>query len=139
MTNKLDTWFRKADQGASIEVLDRTLSKIARLERRRFLTQKLTAPFVGLAASALVAVYAIYAVWDGAVRSGTVEFLRTAAADWHGALAAWQDLVLSLVESLPIVQLALACASIFAFLWLIRRIDRLMGPTAHFKGHLRGV
>jgi hypothetical protein len=139
MPNKLDAWFQKSDSGPSVEILDRTLSKIARLERRRFLTHRLASPIAGLVASASVAIYALYAFWDGALRSGTVDFLRTAAADWHGALAAWQDLALSIIETLPIAQLALACAAIFAFLWTMRRIDRLMGPVAHLKSHLRGV
>jgi hypothetical protein len=139
MTNKLDAWFRKADSGPSVELFDRTLSKIARLERRRFLAHQLALPFVGLIASATVAAYAIYATWDGAMRSGIGEFLQTAAADWHGALAAWQDIGLSIIETLPVAQLTLACAAVFAFLWMIRRIDRLMGPTVNLKGHLKGV
>ena len=139
MPNKLDAWFRKTDPGPSVEVLDRALSKIARLERRRFLAHKLALPFAGLVASAAVAVYAVYAVWDGALRSGTGEFFRTAAADWHGALAAWQDLALSVIETLPVAQIALACAAVFSFLWIVRRIDRLMGPSVHLKGHLKGV
>jgi len=83
--------------------------------RRKFLV------FSSLAAASIAgAVLAFIALWQSFAQSGAIQFISLIFSDTGAVLALFQDYMLSVWETLPVLDLAVFFAVMFVFLYSLK-------------------
>jgi hypothetical protein len=94
------------------------LNKIKIEERKRTIFKIVFSSVVSLASVSMAAVYIINIVKDF-YQSGLSEYVSLLFSDGVSMASYWQSYVMSIVESLPIVPITIAVASIGVFVWSV--------------------
>ncbi|HTY39737.1 MAG TPA: hypothetical protein VMC43_01440 [Candidatus Paceibacterota bacterium] len=135
MNDKYQKLFSYIDRPVvPVGLLDKILVKIEVAEQRR---ARFRAVIYGILAMVGLAAL-IPAGWEFFAElnaSGFTQFASLAFSDAGTLLVAWQDFLLSLVESFPIIGTAAVLGSVFVFLSSLRAFLRDVGPALH-RSHL---
>jgi ABC-type phosphate/phosphonate transport system permease subunit len=106
------------------DLLNRIMKRIHREQRTRALKWRFGFFVLLLAGSAVAAVPAFRSVQASLVESGFTDFVSLAFADTGAVMAYWDSFTAALLESLPIMSIAVFLAVIFAFLESLKYVAR---------------
>ncbi|MEY4744636.1 MAG: hypothetical protein RL272_581 [Candidatus Parcubacteria bacterium] len=135
MPRNLARLFREsAAPGPQKELLDAVMDAVGRERRRTMLVRRLPLLAAGLLLSGAAAAYAVVLTINDASRSGLAGFLSVFVTDTGAVMSLWQDYLLTLLDTLPVAPIAGACAALFIFFALLRRLDRVVSQSSrpHF-------
>ena len=96
------------------------IGKIKALEMRNTINMVVFSSFISLASIASIVVFVINIIND-ASKSGLSQYLSLLFSDGKLIASFWQTYVLSVVESLPIIPIAIVVASISIFVWSLNK------------------
>ncbi len=116
----------------SAGLLNRIMKQIRREQYMRTLRLRFAFFIILLAASATAAVPAYRAMQSSIAESGFMQFLSLLFSDTGTVMAYWDSFVLTLLEALPVISIAVLLASIIAFLeslkFIIRNFKTIFTP-----------
>ena len=99
------------------EELKNSITKIIKKEERKKTIQNMVfSSVVSLASILMVVIFVINIIKD-AYQSGLSEYLSLLISDSSSVLSYWKVYTMSVVESLPILQITILFASIWVFVW----------------------
>ena len=111
------------------DLLSKVMSRIAQERRLLTVKKRIVLLSIGLLASVAAFVSAFGVARSGIAESGFGEFLSLLATDAGTVALYWQNFVLTLLESMPIVSIAATLTAVFAFLaslkYLVRELQHM--------------
>ncbi len=133
MDDNYEKLFRKLDQFEPSEKLHTHIMTRINLEQKRSARMRLI--FLGTMAIASFA--AMISSFQYAMRefyqSGFYEYLSLLLSDSGYILASWKEFSISLVESMPLVEITISLATTFAFLVSIKLAIKNIGINRYYK------
>ncbi len=103
----------------------RVISRIARMEYRRSAV-RFSVLLTACSVSTSVTAVAIVSVSQELARSGFYSYLALLGSDSNVILASWHDFALSLIEALPVANIAFALAAATALFFSLPHLVRAM-------------
>lgn len=119
---KLFSYFNSPEP--SKDLLEKITRRIRDEQQRRTVKQRLIVFSLGIAYSILAAIPAFQMVRTEMAASGLKEFLSLMLTDSEIITTYWQNFILIILESLPVMSLAILLAAVFAFLESLKLLTR---------------
>jgi hypothetical protein len=105
-------------------LFDSIVTGVRRERRTQVLKKRVILFSLGVIISLVALVPAFSFLREGMARSGTLYFLSLVFSDPGVVLGLWQEFIFSLLETLPIVSMAVFLAALFVFFGSIRLFIR---------------
>jgi len=115
---------RLESQEPPAELFDKIISRIEKEKRFAAVRRRIFIFSFGMIASLAASFFAFQAMRAAFIESGFIEFFSLIFSDSGVILAYWQNFLLTLMESLPVMSTAAMLGAILAFLGSLRYLAR---------------
>lgn len=113
--------------GAPAGLLNTILERIKEEQRLLTIRRRITLFSLAAATSFAVCIPALNTTKAELAQSGIMQFLSLAFSDPDSVFMFWSDFALSILESIPVLSIAISLAAVFAFLISLKALAHAVG------------
>ena len=109
-------------QDVPTDLLGKIVHRIVQAERRETTRRRMTSALVVFISTGILIVPAWTGFQSDLMKTGFLSYMGLLFSDFHDVTKAWQDFILSLIESFPVLGGVVVLFLGFCFLWSLRYV-----------------